>query len=381
MQEQNKIKELQALNLPSPCFVLEEKLLIKNLELLKKVQQEADVKIICALKGFSMYSTFPLVKKYLAGATASSLNEARLVYEEMGVKPYTYCPAIVPNEIDRILDISGHIVFNTVNEYYRYHSAALAKGVSMGLRVNPQYSEITTEMYNPAHPTSRLGASLVDLGEELPEGIEGLHFHVLCENNSYALENVLKVFEEKFGHLIEQCKWINMGGGHFITHKDYNVEHLISVLKAFKSKYDVEVILEPGSAVGLNTGYLVSTVLDIVNHGGVKTAILDSSFTCHMVDTLEMPYKPSILGEDKDGEHKYRMGGLSCLAGDYVDGFSFSEALQVGQKLYFADMIHYTMVKTNTFNGVNLPSIGIWHENGDFEVLKSFGYEDFKSRL
>ncbi|MEZ5004694.1 MAG: carboxynorspermidine decarboxylase [Chitinophagales bacterium] len=381
MRESNKIKELQALKLPSPCFVLEEDLLVSNLKLLQYVQQSADVKIICALKGFSMYSTFPLVKEYLAGATASSLNEAKLVYEEMGVLPYTYCPAIIPSEIDQLLDISGHIVFNSINEYYRYHSAAMAKGVSMGLRVNPQYSEIKTELYNPANPTSRLGAALSDIGNQLPEGLEGLHFHVLCENNSYALENVLKVFSEKFDHLIRQCKWINMGGGHFITHKDYDVEHLIGVLKAFKTKYDVEVILEPGSAVGLNTGYLVSTVLDIVDHGGVKTAILDSSFTCHMVDTLEMPYKPHILGESAQGDHHYRMGGLSCLAGDYVEGFRFNEALLVGQQLYFADMIHYTMVKTNTFNGVNLPSIGIWRQNGDFELLKSFGYEDFKSRL
>lgn len=356
-------------------------LLRKNLEILSYVQQAADAKIIAALKGFAFYRLFPLVKEYLAGATASSLHEAQLINNEMGAKAYTYCPAIVPKEWEQLKDISQHLTFNSLNEFEKYKSEALKAGASIGLRVNPEYSEIETDLYNPASPTSRLGIGADKFGEYLPDGVEGLHFHVLCENNSYTLEKVLQAFEAKFGHLIAQCKWVNMGGGHFITHKDYDVEHLISILKAFMSRYEVEVILEPGSAVGLNTGYLLTTVLDIVENGGKTTAILDTSFTCHMVDTLEMPYKPIILSEDENGQFAYSLGGLSCLAGDFIDGFRFNQPLEIGQQLIFTDMMHYTMVKTNTFNGINLPNIGIWHENGSFEMVKSFGYDDFKSRL
>lgn len=371
---------------PSPCFVLDESLLRKNLQLIDRVQKEAEIEVILAFKGFSMWSVFPIVKEYLAGATASSLNEARLCFEEMGSKAHTYAAAYAPHEFEEILDYSHHLVFNSLSQYERLKPQVDAhkNTISIGLRVNPEYSEVTTDLYNPTSPTSRLGITAPHLKDGLPEGVEGLHFHALCESDSYTLEKTLASFEKKFGHLLAQVKWVNMGGGHLMTRKGYDIDHLINLLKKFKEKYDVEVILEPGSAIAWETGDLVSSVLDILENGGVKTAMLDVSFTCHMPDTLEMPYKPNVVGastnlvEDKPA---YRLGGTSCLAGDFMSEYSFDQPLNIGDKVVLKDMIHYTMVKTTTFNGVTHPSIGVWREKTGFELIRKFGYEDYKNRL
>lgn len=371
-------------SIPSPCYVLEEILLIKNLELLKRVQKEAGVSIICALKGFSFYHEFPLVKQYLAGATASSLHEARLAFEEMGVRPHVYSPAYLEAEWKELASYAGHITFNSLNQYHQYKDRASAAGISCGLRINPEYAEVETEMYNPCIAGSRLGIRRSDLGI-LPEGIEGLHSHTLCENDSFVLERTLAVIEEKFGDLLPQIKWLNLGGGHLITREDYDVNHLIGLLQSFRSKYpNLEIILEPGSAVGWQTGFLKSTVLDIVESAGITVAILDVSFAAHMPDTLEMPYKPRIRGansEPEQGKPTYRFGGMTCLAGDFYGDYSFEKPLVIGDEIILEDMIHYTMVKTTTFNGVNLPSIGKIDRVGDFHLFKSFGYDSFKDRL
>ncbi len=371
--------------IPSPCYVLEDRLLRKNLELLKYVQEKAGIEIICALKGFSMFSTFPMVRQYLAGSTASSLNEARLGFEEMGSKTHVYSPAYLEKEFDELMSYAGHISFNSLNQYSNFKDRAIANGISCGLRINPQYSEVETDMYNPCIAGSRLGITRNQLGDTLPEGIEGLHSHTLCENDSYTLERTLKAIEERFGDLLKQAKWLNLGGGHLITREDYEPEHLISVLKGLKSRFpNLKIIMEPGSAVGWRTGYLTSTVLDIIDSQGIDVAILDISFAAHMPDTLEMPYKPKILGSHHEpvaGKPTYRFGGMTCLAGDFYGDYSFDEPLQIGDSIVFDDMIHYTMVKTTTFNGVNLPSIGIWREDDTFDLVKSFGYESFKDRL
>ena len=368
--------------IPSPSYVLEEDKLIKNLSLLKRVQDESDVHIICALKGFSFHKVFPLVKQYLHGATASSFHEAKLVFEEMKVKAHTYCPVYVPNEFDEIQDISSHITFNSLSQYVLYKSK-MRNDISYGLRVNPGYSEIETDLYNPASPNSRLGIPRNLLTDTLPDGIDGIHFHALCENTSYTLERVLESFINLYHPLILQAKWLNFGGGHLITRKDYEPEHLIKILKAFKAKYPniEEIILEPGSAIGWQTGVLVSTVLDIVPNGDFPTAMLDVSFTCHMPDCLEMPYKPAVLNTSENGKHEYNLGGMSCLAGDFMGTWKFENELKIGDKIIFDDMIHYTMVKTSTFNGINLPSIGIWKTDDTFELVQSYGYEDYKKRL
>lgn len=371
-------------SIPSPCYVLEEKLLIANLELLKRVQQEAGIEIICALKGFSFYHEFPLVKQYLAGATASSLNEARLAFEEMRVKPHVYSPAYLESEWDELASYAGHITFNSLNQYHQYKDRAHDAGISCGLRINPEYAEVETDMYNPCVAGSRLGIRRSDLGD-LPAGIEGLHSHTLCENDSFVLERTLKVIEEKFGDLLPHLKWLNLGGGHLITRADYDVEHLIGLLRGFRLKYpNLQIILEPGSAVGWQTGFLKSSVLDIVSSAGIMVAILDVSFAAHMPDTLEMPYKPRIRGansEPEKGKPTYRFGGMTCLAGDFYGDYSFEKELQIGDEIILEDMIHYTMVKTTTFNGVNLPSIGKLDKEEQFHLLKSFSYESFKDRL
>ncbi|MEN9449132.1 MAG: hypothetical protein RJA25_2422 [Bacteroidota bacterium] len=372
----------QFLHIPSPSYVLEEEKLIKNLSLLKQVQDEAGVHIICALKGFSFHAVFPTVKKYLHGATASSLHEAKLVFEKMGVKAHTYCPVYVPIEYDETQEISSHITFNSLSQYEQYKEKMRAD-ISYGIRVNPGYSEITTELYNPASPNSRLGIPRNLVGDKLPEGIEGIHFHALCENTSYTLEKVLESFTNLYDSLIKQAKWVNMGGGHLITRKDYEPEHLIKILKTFKAKYPnlEEIILEPGSAIGWQTGVLVATILDIVPNGEIPTAMLDVSFTCHMPDCLEMPYKPAVSGAIENGKYEYNLGGMSCLAGDFIGTWKFDHELNIGDRIIFEDMIHYTMVKTSTFNGINLPNIGVLNSDGKFELLRSFGYEDYKNRL
>jgi carboxynorspermidine decarboxylase len=370
---------------PSPAFILDEERLVRNLELIADVQRRAGVSIILALKGFAMWRVFPLVKEYLSGATASSLHEARLIYEEMGCKAHTYAPAYLPGEFEEILGYSSHLTFNSLSQYERYRARVeqWRAPISVGLRVNPEYSEVEVDLYNPAARGSRLGVGAEALRDGLPAGIEGLHFHVLCESSSYELEKALAAFEEKFGHLFHQLKWVNFGGGHLMTRKGYNVEHLIELLRAFREKHDLEVILEPGSAIAWETGELVSTVLDIVDNHGVQTAILDVSFTAHMPDTLEMPYRPKVAGAHDfvEGEPSYRLGGVSCLAGDYMDYYSFDQPLQVDDRIILLDMIHYTMVKTTTFNGVKHPSICLWKRKGELEVVREFGYEDFKGRL
>lgn len=371
-------------HIPSPCFVLEEAKLRANLTLIDAVQQQAGIQIILALKGFSMYSAFPLVKQYLSGATASSLNEIKLVNDYMGVKAHTYIPAIRDDEFDEILERSSHITFNSISQWERFKDRAKASGVSCGIRVNPQYSEVGTDMYNPCVPGSRLGITRDLIGDALPDGIEGIHFHTLCENDSYTLERTLEALESRFGDLLHQARWVNMGGGHLMTREGYNTDHLIQLLTAFRKKYNVQVILEPGSAIAWQTGVLVSSVLDIVNSQGIEVAILDTSFAAHMPDTLEMPYKPRILNsyhEPVAGKPTYRLGGMTCLAGDFMGDYSFDEPLQVGDRVIFDDMIHYTMVKTTTFNGVNLPAIGIWQEDETFRLVKTYGYESFKDRL
>ncbi len=378
-------------NIPSPCYILEEALLRKNLELIDRVQKDAGCKIILALKGFSMYSAFPIVKEYLSGATASSLNEIRLINDFFGYQAHTYMPAYLDQEFDQVLERSSHITFNSLSQWERFQSrveefksAHPERTLSCGIRVNPQYSEVSTDMYNPCVPGSRLGVTRDKLPDILPAGIEGLHFHTLCENDSYTLERTLEALESRFSDLLHQAKWLNMGGGHLMTREGYDTEKLISLVRAISEKYNLDVILEPGSAIAWRTGELMTTVLDVMDSQGIQVAILDTSFAAHMPDTLEMPYKPVIryaFQEPQAGKPTYRMGGMTCLAGDFIGDYSFNEPLQIGDRIVFEDMIHYTMVKTTTFNGVNLPSIGIWGESGDFRLIRSFGYESFKDRL
>lgn len=368
---------------PSPCFILEEARLRQNLELINAVQRAGGATIILALKGFSMYSAFPIVREYLSGATASSLNEIKLVNEYMNVKAHTYIPAYRDDEFDDVVDRSSHLTFNSWSQWERFKDRAVGR-VSCGIRVNPQYSEVATDMYNPCVPGSRLGATRDQLPDQLPEGLEGIHFHTLCENDSFTLERTLEALESRFGDLLHQAKWVNFGGGHLMTREGYNTDHLIGLLTAFRQKYAVDVILEPGSAIAWQTGVLVSTVLDIVNSQGIHVAILDTSFAAHMPDTLEMPYKPRILGayhEPVAGKPTYRLGGMTCLAGDFMGDYSFDKPLAPGDKIVFDDMIHYTMVKTTTFNGVNLPGIGIWQSSNQFQLVRTYGYESFKDRL
>jgi carboxynorspermidine decarboxylase len=372
--------------IPSPAFVLDEKLLRQNLELINWVQKEAGIEIILAFKGFAMWSAFPLVLEYLKGATASSLFEARLCFEEMKTRAHVYSPVYFENEFEELIGYSSHVVFNSISQFQKFYSETkkAKHQISCGIRVNPEFSDVGTDLYNPSAAGSRLGIGSDEFPEELSEGIEGIHFHVLCESDSFSLEKVLENLEIKFGKYLHQVKWVNMGGGHLMTKKGYDHQHLIQLLKNFRQKYNVKVILEPGSAIAWETGVLVSTVKDIVQHKGIKTAILDVSFTAHMPDTLEMPYRPKIVGAtepNKNSVHLYRLGGVSCLAGDFMEVYDFGHELQVGEKVIFLDMIHYTMVKTTMFNGVNHPAIAIWRENDELQIVRKFTYEDFKGRL
>jgi carboxynorspermidine decarboxylase len=369
--------------IPSPCYVIDESLLRNNLQLIKKVKEAAGVDILVSFKAFSNWGVFPIFKEYGFGASASSLNEARLAFEELGVKAHTYSPAYEEKTIADILKYSSHISFNSINQLQKYFKISSQKGVSIGLRVNPEASNSTHDIYNPCKPGSRFGMTAEQLGNDLPQGVDGLHFHTLFEADSFAFEKVLAVFVKKFGKFLPRLKWVNMGGGHLITEKNYDIDNLVKLLIDFKNKYGVKIILEPGSAFTYQTGYLVSTVLDIVENSGINTAILDVSFTCHMPDCLEMPYKPPILGATDEiaGKPTYRMGGISCLAGDYMGNWSFDEELKPGAKIIFDDMIHYTTVKTTMFNGVSHPSIGIWAEKSGFRLIKEFKYLDYKNRL
>ena len=369
--------------IPSPAYILDEELLDENLALIDHVRQESGAEIIVALKACAMWSIFPTLAKHSDGATASSAAEARLVLEEYGEKAHTYAPVYTDQNIDEILRCSSHITFNSLSQYRRFAPKAQAAGLSCGLRINPRYSPVETDLYNPCVAGSRLGVTAEELGE-LPEGIEGLHFHVLCESRPAHLKLALEAVEKHFGKMLDRIKWLNMGGGHLMTHKDYDCEELIAVLKAFKARHPhLRLILEPGSAFTWRTGYLVSTIEDIVMNGGVRTAMLDVSFACHMPDCLEMPYKPAIIGahDPEEGETKWRMGGTSCLAGDFYGDWAFDHELKVGEKIIFEDMIHYTMVKTTMFNGVHHPSIAIAHRNGEVEIVRQFGYEDYKNRM
>jgi len=369
--------------IPTPCYVIDELLLRNNLGLIKQVRETARVDILVAFKAFSNWGVFPIFKEYGFGASASSLNEARLAFEELGVRAHTYSPAYEEETIADILKYSSHISFNSINQLRKYSNVAIQKGVSIGLRVNPEFSDSPHDIYNPCRPGSRFGITADQFGSTLPQEVEGLHFHTLFEADSFALEKVLAVFIKKFGKLLPKLKWVNMGGGHLITKRGYDIYHLVKILIDFKNSYSVQVILEPGSAFTYQTGYLVSTVLDIVENNGIKTAILDVSFTCHMPDCLEMPYKPVILGatDEIPGKPTYRMGGISCLAGDYMGNWSFDKELKPGDKIIFDDMIHYTTVKTTMFNGVNHPSIGIWNEKSGYRLIKEFNYHDYKNRL
>ena len=376
--------------IPTPCFLLDEQSLEINLQILNLVQQEANVKIICALKGFAFWSEFYKIGHYLSGAAASSLHEARLIAEEMQTEAHTYCPVYKEDEFENILAYSSHLTFNSLSQYGKFYPKikSFGKNVSLGLRVNPEYSEVKTDLYNPAKEGSRLGIVRSKLGNTLPEGIEGVHFHVLCENDSYVLERTLTRVEDKFGDLIRQAKWINMGGGHLITKDGYDAEHLVKLLQNFRNRYPnlQDIILEPGGAVGWQTGFLVASVQDIIECKDFNIAMLDVSFANHMPDCLEMPYKPTIINaKDPTQNDKiiYRMGGNTCLAGDYMGmgDYAFPEPLEIGEKIIFEDMMHYTMVKTTFFNGVQHPHIALWTKNNELVLLRSFGYEDYKGKL
>jgi carboxynorspermidine decarboxylase len=369
--------------IPSPCYVIDEFLLRNNLQLVKKVKEATGTEILVSFKAFSNWGVFPIFKEFGFGASASSLNEARLAFEELGVKAHTYSPAYEEKTISDILRCSSHVSFNSINQFRKYSKIASQNKVSIGLRVNPEFSDSPYDIYNPCKPGSRFGITAEQLGDTLPKGVEGLHFHTLFEADSFALEKLLAVFLSKFGKFLRKLKWVNMGGGHLITKKGYDVDHLIKILIDFRNKYDFKIILEPGSAFTYQTGYLVSTILDIVENNGIKTAILDVSFTCHMPDCLEMPYKPVILGatDEVAGKLTYRMGGISCLAGDFMGNWSFDKELKPGDKIIFNDMIHYTTVKTTMFNGVSHPSIGIWNEESGFRLIKEFNYQDYRNRL
>jgi carboxynorspermidine decarboxylase len=369
--------------IPTPCYVIDELLLRKNLELIRQVKDAAGVEILVAFKAFSNWGVFPIFKEYGFGASASSLNEARLAYEELGVKAHTYSPAYEDKNIADVLKYSSHISFNSINQLREYSDMARQWGVSVGLRVNPESSGSSYDIYNPCKPGSRFGVTADQLGNRLPRGVEGFHFHTLFEADSFAIESLLTVFVNKFGKFLPELRWVNMGGGHLITKKGYDVPHLIKLLTDFKNKYGIGVILEPGSAFTYQTGYLVSTILDIVENSGIKTAILDVSFTCHMPDCLEMPYKPVVVDatEERVGKPAYRMGGISCLAGDFMGNWTFDKELKPGDKIIFEDMIHYTTVKTTMFNGVRHPSIGIWSDKTGFRLIKEFKYQDYKNRL
>ncbi len=370
-------------NIKTPAYVVDKRLLTKNLEVLKYVQDQTGCKILLALKGFSMHAVFPLIGEYLAGITSSSLFEAKLGAEYMQKEVHIYAPAYRDDEFDRILKTCDHIVFNSVSQYNRFKERVkdAEKPIECGIRVNPEYSEVETAIYDPCAPHSRLGTVEGKIKQEDLEGIDGLHFHTMCEQNSDTLERTLRVVEEKFGKYLHKMKWLNLGGGHHITRDDYDVERLIGLIKRMMDKYNLMIYLEPGEAVALNCGYLVTKVLDVVDNG-MDIAIIDSSAACHMPDVIEMPYRPFLIGSGKAHEkpYTYRIGGMTCLAGDIISDYSFDQRLKIGDKLIFTDMAHYTMVKNNMFNGVNLPSIALMDDDG-IKIIREFTYMDYKNRL
>lgn len=398
--------------IPSPCYVIEEELLHKNLQLIKSVSERSGAEIIMAFKAFAIWKLFDITRQYIPHSTASSLSEARLAFEKLGSKAHTFAPIYKDSEIETIAQCSSHITFNSLAQFNRHKAIAEKYGISCGVRINPEYSDVETDLYNPCAPGSRFGIIRDQMPEQLPEGIEGLHFHTLCESTSYDLENTLKVVEERFAPWLKQVKWINMGGGHLMTRKGYDTEHLITLLQGFKARHPhLHVILEPGSAHVWRTGVLVTEVQDIVENHGIKTAIIDASFACHMPDCLEMPYQPFIVNaqckmheaqseETGDPRHEtqdnatqktpntsyptsycYRMGGNSCLSGDFVGSWQFDHELQIGERIVFEDMNHYTNVKTNMFNGISHPSIALRHLDGSIEILRKYSFEDYLNRM
>ena len=371
-------------SLPTPSYIVDERLLIKNLEKLKSIIDKTGCRILLAQKGFSMFYFYPLIKKYLNGTTASSLYEARLGFEEMGNETHIFNPSYREDEIDEILSMVDHIVFNSFNQWSKYKNIVKSheRTISCGLRVNPEYSSVETEIYNPTGKFSRFGVTKVNFKEDELDGIDGLHFHALCEQNSDALEATLVAFEEKFGQYLHGMKWVNFGGGHHITRDDYDVEKLINCINHIKNKYNVEVYLEPGEAVALNTGFLVTEVLDTI-YNEMDILLVDTSAACHMPDVIEMPYRPFIInsGIPNEKAYTYKLGGPTCLAGDVIGDYSFDNPINIGDKLIFTDMAHYSMVKNNTFNGINLPSIAAYTEKDGVKVIRSFKYEDFRNRL
>ena len=384
--------------MPTPIYIIEEKKLRRNLALIAGVAAKADIEVILAFKAFALWKTFPIFREYISSTTASSLAEARLAFEEFGAPAHTYSPAYTDDEFDEIVSCSSHLTFNSLSQYERFHNRAV--GVSIGLRVNPEYSEVGTLLYNPCAPGTRFGVTADKLPETLPEDIRGFHCHCHCESGADVFERTLAHIEEKFAKWFPQLEWINFGGGHLMTRKDYDVERLIRLMQGFHERYPwLKVILEPGSAFAWQTGPLVAHVVDIVEDKGIRTAILDVSFTCHMPDCLEMPYYPEVRGAQiieeesssnlqspisnlqSPSSHLYRLGGNSCLSGDFMGDWQFDHELQMGEEVIFEDMIHYTTVKTNMFNGVRHPSIGMLHEDGKMEILREFGYADYKNRM
>ena len=368
--------------LPTPCYLVDEGLIRRNLEILAGVKERTGCKILLAQKAFSMYALYPLIGKYLDGATASGLFEARLGREEMGKENHIFSPAYREDEFDEITGLCDHIIFNSFAQLEKFGSQALAAGREIGLRINPECSTQDHAIYDPCSPGSRLGVTAENFRPELLQGVSGLHFHTLCEQDADALAQTLEAVEARFGEYLPQMKWLNFGGGHHITRADYDIDLLCSLISRIQEKYSVQVYLEPGEAVALNAGFLITTVLDTV-HNGMDIAILDSSAACHMPDVLEMPYRPPLLDSGKAGErpYTYRLTGPTCLAGDVIGDYSFDAPLAPGDRLIFGDMAIYTMVKNNTFNGMNLPAIVLRHEDGSDQILRTFGYENFKCRL
>ena len=381
----------------TPVYIIEEKRLRHNLALIREVACRTDSEWILAFKAFALWKTFPIFREYISSTTASSLSEARLAFEEFGAKAHTYSPAYKDDEFDEIVRCSSHLTFNSLSQYERFHERA--GECSLGLRVNPEYSEVETLLYNPCAPGTRFGVSADKLPEQLPSDIKGFHCHCHCESGSDVFERSLQHIEEKFAKWFPQIEWINFGGGHLVTRKDYDIERLVRLMQGFHERYPwLKVIFEPGSAFAWQTGPLVSSVVDIVEDKGIRTAILDVSFTCHMPDCLEMPYFPEVRGAqhvehevgssqeppfhlEGAGGRLYRLGGNSCLSGDWMGDWQFDHELKVGEQIIFEDMIHYTTVKTNTFNGITHPSIAMEHSDGTLEMLREYGYEDYRDRM
>ncbi|MCD7959936.1 MAG: carboxynorspermidine decarboxylase [Ruminococcus sp.] len=368
----------------TPCYITDARLLKKNTTLLRQIQKKTDCKILLAQKAFSMFATYPLIRDDLAGVTASGLYEAKLGRETFGKEVHVFSPAYTQEDFTQLLKIADHIVFNSFGQWriYRKQVQAATHKVSCGIRINPGYAEVETDLYNPCITGSRMGVPLEQMEIDGFDGLDGIHFHTMCEQNADVLKRTLDYIIPRFDFWLKRCKWINFGGGHHITRSDYDVDLLLQCIDRIQSHYGVQVYLEPGEAVALNVGYLVATVLDIV-HNGMYIAILDASASCHMPDVLEMPYRPHVLysGQPNEKKYTYRFAGNTCLAGDVIGDYSFDNPLKIGDKLIFCDMAIYSMVKNNTFNGIPLPDILLYHGNGRLELVKRFGYADFRERL